>query len=95
MTTAGEVYYGITHFIEKFEAVQDKHLGLHSEGRDCFSICTEEEADALHRLTKPYGLILFVNDGDPEFSLFGGNTPKERVLNFLYYVKHNRPYYMG
>jgi hypothetical protein len=48
----------------------------------------DEEASELHKAVKPYGILLWANDGVGNYKKFGDN-PKDRIINFLKAIELN------
>lgn len=81
----------LDYFVKKFSDLPSEYFSLSTDSNptDVWEWCTEEESKALRRIVKPFGILLCANDGDDEYSLLG-RTPKERILNFLEYIRVER-----
>lgn len=90
-----EVVYTLDYFIQKFDAIPEEFIGVTSEDEptDVWEWCDEEEARALFRHIKPWGILCDVNDGIDRWENYG-DSPKQRVLRFLNYIKDNRIQYL-
>ena len=86
--------YTIDYFIDFFKDVEEKHFTLSSDasGLDAYGWLTNPEQNALFNMVKHWGLLTDANDGLGPYVVFG-NTIKERVINFLYFVKDKRAFY--
>lgn len=84
--------YTIDYFIEKFSAMTTDYFSMSTAANptDAWEwMESAEEAEALHGLIKPFGILLQVNDGEGEWAVYG-DTIKLRIVNFLKYVKKSR-----
>lgn len=88
--------YNIEYFIKIFSDVPDSYWSLSSvmDPTDAWEWLVDiREQEALYDIVQPWGLLLAANDGLGRFATMG-NSPKERVLAFLNYIKkreHNVP----
>lgn len=87
--------YYLEYFIEKFENIEEEQFTLSAVPRplDAYEWLTEKEQDTLYRIVKPWGILTEVNDGIEPYSIYG-ETIKERIINFLYYIKKNKIKYL-
>jgi len=81
--------FTIDFFIQKFNNVPDEYCGLSKDDKDFWEWLTEYEAEALYTLIEPFGLLVQVNDGVGQWASLG-ETPKQRVIQFLLFVKRQR-----
>lgn len=97
--------YTLDYFIQKFKNIPEDSWCIgkstDEQGRhDVWGHAGEvdenqatEEANALWEIIRPYRLSLSnINDGVGDFADYGAN-PKDRVLNFLYYILEDRRMY--
>ncbi len=80
--------FNLDYFIDFYSTIPEKHFTLTSDaaGLDVYGWLDVEEANALWNIVKRYGLLREVNDGSSHYRVFG-STIKERVINFLVYIK--------
>ena len=77
--------FTLEYFIKKFADLPEDYMGLTTEDTDAWMWCSTEEADALAKIVKPFGLLIDVNDGIDSGKGYG-DTPKQRVLRFLNHI---------
>lgn len=93
--TKGEVVrqqeLDLDFFIQKFASIPSEYLGLSTDPdpTDAWEWCSEEEQRALHKIIRPFGIMLLVNDGDEDYIGWGA-TPHARVTYFLNHVKETK-----
>lgn len=80
--------YSIEYFIKLFEEIHEEYFSLSSDVNpsDAWEWLEDDEQECLYTMIEPYGLLLAANDGIKDYVAFG-NTPKDRVVAFLKYVK--------
>ncbi len=81
-------------FISRFEDIPEEQFTLSTDLKplDAYEWLTEKEQEALYRIVRPWGYLTDINDGVEPYSVYG-DTIKERILNFLYYIKKNKVKY--
>jgi hypothetical protein len=79
------------YWIKKISSIPDNWFSLTTDEypTDIWTwIDNEEEAAALYKAVKPFGLLIWANDGIGNYAKFGSH-PKERILNFLRAIEAN------
>jgi hypothetical protein len=88
-----EPIFDIDYFIDHFQIISEDQLLCSDEvdvtPSDAWEWLTEDEADYLYALIRPFGILLHVNDGVGEWQHYG-NSPKERVIRFLNFIKYSK-----
>lgn len=84
-------FYPLQYFITKFQGMGEEYFSAHSDPNptDAWEWLSPEEQEALYEYIKPYGLLIFVNDGAYEYANMGV-TFKERIIFFLNYILRAR-----
>lgn len=80
--------YTLDYFINHFSTMGTEDIGLSTDDSPCdaWEWLNAQEAMILYTYIKPFGILLQVNDGADEWASFG-ETPKDRIVTFLKWVK--------